>query len=170
MPNPPRPKHKTYDTRFDRFRAREGLSVLQWASAVGMNRTQLNDYRSGAAHPHAHTLAALVRAASRILGRAVKASELYDLGEGEQVAVRRQEFRAHRSVQKKFNSPLDRLLRRLDVPLTPLAAKAGVSRQAIRHLRMGTRDPVVPTIRALVGALRRMGYDVRASDIFDVGE
>ena len=161
---------KHYETRLDRFRVRENIGIRQWAEQAGMSRTQLNRYRSDAAQPRSNTVADLVRSASAIVGRDVAASELYDLGEDEPVRRRDAQARTNRIVQKTYRPRFDELLRRLGVPLKRLATESGLSRQAIRRFRSDATYPVVPTVRAIVTALRRMGYRVTPSDVIDVGE
>lgn len=163
---------KTYDTRMDRFRARENISIRQWAEAAGVARTQFNKYRSGKMTPGVLIFAALVRSASRIVARPVRASELYDLGEDEPVAPAPRECGRlqHSFVAKHYNTRLDRLIRRLGVRPAALAREGGISRQALRRLRMRSGVSVVSTVRVIVSALRRMGHPVKASNIVDTGE
>lgn len=103
---------RDYDTLLDRFRRKEGIPLLLWAEEAGMNRTQLGKYRSGKLEPSAVTLSDLVRAAKRIIGCPVKASDLYDLGEDEPLNVTNPYpwGRPQSSVRQSFNTRLDRCL------------------------------------------------------------
>lgn len=162
--HPPR----DYETRIDQFRSRAAIGRVEWAVAADVGRAQLNKYRAGIAEPRAPALAQLVGAASRILGRRVAASELFDLGEDEPLGDRA-ERKAHIRGGFKYDSRLDRLLRRIGIESAELARKAGVWRIQIVSVRGGVA-PRVRTIRRIVVALRRMGYDVKARDVADVGE
>lgn len=134
-----------------------------------MARTQLGDYRAGRKEPRINALADLVSSASRLLGRRVKASELYDLGEDTPVATPRHR-RRRRYVPKTYATRFDRLLVRLDVPQNSLARESGISRQGLRRFRMNRTNPLVSSIRRIVIALRRMGHPVKASDVAPIGE
>jgi len=160
---------RAYENRLDQFRVREGIDIGRWASEAGLRRTQLNKYRSEFDQPGAKVLAKLVRSASRILGRRVEASELYDLGETEPLGQQRQ-FRWSSECKKVFDSRLDQLLRRIGLPPSTLARKAAMSTNTLLRLRALHATPMVSTVRQFVVALRRMGFDVRAPDIIDVGE
>ena len=158
-----------YDARLDQFRVREGIDIGRWASEADLLRTQLNKYRSAFAEPNVEVLAKLVRAASRILQRHVKASELYDLGEAEPLGQQRQ-FRGNPECRKAFGSRLDEFLRRIEFPSSALAREAATSKNTLLQFRARRSSPRVSTVRQIVVALRRMGYDVTPSDIIDVGE
>jgi hypothetical protein len=164
-------EHK-YDTRLDRFRVREGIGITQWSDEAGLRRTTLNRYRSASEEPTAVYLANLVQSASRILGRPVKASELYDLGEAEPLGKknRQREYRANAGSRKFYKSRLDVLLRRIGLPPSAFAREANISAHTLLRIRAQQVSPMVSTLRMLVVALRQMGYDVTVSDIVDVGE
>lgn len=164
------PVVRIYDTRLDRFRIREGIGIQDWARAAGLRRTRFNRYRTGQASPGVRILPALVRSATSLAGRPVSAYELFDLGEEVVVAPRPRGRAKGAHFVKDYGTPFDRLLHRLDVPLTQLATEAGISRKTLRTLRMKSGISVLSTIRDLVGALRRMGYPVKASDLIDTGE
>ena len=159
---------RDYDTRIDQFRTREGIGRAEWAIAADISRSQLTKYRAGIAEPRAGHLARLVSAAARILGRAVRASELYDLGEDEPLGHKTHDKpRAQNGVH--YDSRLDSLMTRLGVGPAALAQAAQTSRMQIHSTRRGV-PPLVSTIRRIVIAFRHMGYDVKASEIVDVGE
>ena len=167
---PPTGIAKEYDTRLDRFRVREGIGIKEWAAEAGLRRTTLNRYRSGDEEPTSDYLANLVRSASRILQRSVRASELYDLGETEPLGRKVLEYRSSRGSRRLFESRLDILLRRVGLPPSALARNANMSEHTLLRIRSARSKPMVSSIRDLVLTLRRMGYDVKASDIVDVGE
>jgi DNA-binding phage protein len=162
----------SYGTRLDRFRVRERIDLEQWAEKAGMRRTQLGKYRSGRGEPRADALARLVRAAAVLLYRPVKASELYDLGEDEAIAAEIHRFpqTGQEKIRRVYDSKIDAYLRRIDAAPASVARAAGMSRQSLLNLRSEAALPMCSTIRALVIALRRRGYAVTASDLFDVGE
>lgn len=163
------PNRKVYNTRLDRFRMREHLDLSQWKDEAAIARGQLGRYRTGAAEPRSDVLARLVRSAGKLLNRRIPASDLYDLGEDEPLGVPRK-TRGDSRVRKPYPTRFDRLLRRQHIVGAQLAVEAGISRQNIRKLRAGLEKPRVRTIAGLVRALRRMGLDVAAGDLFDVGE
>lgn len=168
----PTGREQRYDTRLDRFRVREGIGIKQWADQAGLRRTTLNRYRSASEEPTADYLAKLVRSASRILRRPVKASEIYDLGEGEPLGKNdlRRDYRTNEGSRKFYRSQLDTLLRRIGLPPSAFAREANISAHTLLRIRSQQASPMVSTLRALVVAMRRMGHDVTASDIADVGD
>lgn len=163
---------RDYATRLDQFRVREALPLARWASEAGIERTRLGKYRAGTAEPHVEALARLVRAASRILGRPVRASELCDLGEDEPLGAQNRQRTTHGNdeYRSRYDTPFDEWLHRNGVRPNALARARGVSRQSLRYIRMGKDVPRLPTLRRIIIALRRRGHDVRAADWFDVGE
>ena len=163
---------RNYDTSLDRFRVRERLDIQQWAQVAEMRRTTLNRYRAGESEPNVRQFARLLCAASRILGRAVFASELYDFGENVPVVPHRprRRYNASSRSRKAFNSRLDRLLRKFGLMPTALALDAGISTHGLLRIRAEEDTPMISTIRHIVQAFRGLGYDVRASDIIDLGE
>ena len=169
---PPWFERRDYDTRIDRFRARESISILGWASAAGMKRAQFNKYRSGS-EPRTDVAARLVRAASRILDRPVRASELFDVGEEVPVAERdltAPSFLRNDLMRKDYPSRIDALIRLLGIPPNAFAQKIGMSRRQLTRLRRNESSALLGTVRHMVETLRSKGYDVTASDIADVGE
>jgi len=169
---PPWFERRDYDTRIDRFRAKEGISILKWATEAGMKRSQFNKYRTGA-EARTDLVARLVRAATRILGRPVRASELFDLGEEIPVAERAASapsFLRNDLMRKDYPSRIDALLRLLGIPPNAFARQIGMSRRQLTRLRRDESFPFVGTVRHMVEVLRCSGYDVTASDIADVGE
>lgn len=126
-------------------------------------------YRAGLSEPQVNTLARLVLAARRIAGKRVKASDFYDLGESEPLNRRPVRYFERRKIED-VNTRLEATLLREHVRPTDLANKAGLSRQALRRLRRGQAIMTVSTLAQIVRAFRRMGRDVKASDIADVGD
>lgn len=160
-----------YDTRIDRFRRREGLTVESWAAAAAMERNTLYRLRTGKHEPRASTLAQLVRAASELLQRNVKASEICDLGEDVPVPAARISLSARTQTRvRRQHTRFDGFLAAHDIAPNRLAGVTGLSRQTLLKLRCGLIDPSVRTIAALVRTLREFGYRVMASDIIDVGD
>lgn len=164
-------KPKTYMTRIDQFRVRENLDLRDWARTAGIHRTQLNRYRSDVAAASVSSLVKLVRAASQLLGRHVKASEIMDLGDDEPVAADVERVNITDAFDSTTHpSRLDRLMHRLEVPPVHLARRANVSIPTLRKFRAEISSPTVTTLRKLVVAFRRLGHDVSARDIVDIGE
>ena len=159
---------RDYDTRLDQFRKRAGIGRGEWAIAAEISRSQLTKYRAGLGEPRAGHLARLVSSAGRILGRAVNASELFDLGEDEPLGKKRRPKPA-KLTAADYDTRLDKLMRRLGVRPAALAKATGTSRMQIYCVRRGG-NPLVSTVRSIVIAIRRMGHDVRARDVIDLGE
>lgn len=70
-----------FDTRFDRFLLAAGVNLDNFAAALGMSRVNLIRIRAGRQSPRQDTIARIVLALRRTLGRAVAASDLFYLGE-----------------------------------------------------------------------------------------
>jgi transcriptional regulator with XRE-family HTH domain len=73
----------TYDTRFDRFLRAEDVDLDALAEAIRITRQNLNRIRAGRAKPRQETIARIVLALRRLLGRPVAASDLFYLGEAQ---------------------------------------------------------------------------------------
>lgn len=71
-----------HDTRFDQFLYREGVNLDALAEALHMTRQNLAKLRQGR-KPRQDTIARIVLALRCLLGRPVKASELFYLGEAQ---------------------------------------------------------------------------------------
>jgi hypothetical protein len=158
-------------TRIEAFRLRNSLELDRWLSEADVSPSAFNRFRLGG-DMNVDTLARLVRAASKVLDRTVKASELADVGEDEapsrQMDIARVRPAPHRAT---YETASDRALLRLGVPLTLLAKEARVTRPTLRKLRQGHGTLRVHTLAAIVRALRRLtGQTIMAGDICDVGE
>jgi len=137
-----------------------------------MKRAQLNKYRSGT-EPRTDVAARLVRAASGMLGRPVKVSELFDVGEDVPVGARADDapaFPRNDLRRKHYASRIDAFIRLLDIPPNAFAQKIGMSRRQLARLRSGESLAFVGTVRRMVAMLREKGYEVIGSDIADFGE
>ncbi|HEX6161123.1 MAG TPA: hypothetical protein VF111_13205 [Thermoanaerobaculia bacterium] len=159
-----------YDTRFDRFRVREKLDPEEWAHASGMSRTQLNKYRSDQQSPRITTLARIVRAASALLRRPVRVSELMDVGEEEPLGDGTAFRDKLRKGGRAFGTRLDELIRKHGIRPLRLAQEAGLNRQLLLRHRINPSMMRASTLAKIVRAFRRNGIDVRAADVADVGE
>lgn len=115
------------------------------------------------------TLARILCAASRLLKRPVRASELYDLSE--EVAVpdtaRPATPIASKQTRRKYDSALDRLLLEHGILPARLARRARLTRQTLRRIRANLQLPSVSTVSAIIGALRGLGVNVKARDLWD---
>lgn len=162
---------RVYETRFDNFRAKEGLRVYLWAREAGMKRTMLTKFRIGEGNPRSTTVIRLVAAAERLLGRAVRASELFDFGEDEPVGAE-QVFRrpALSSRGRLVHSRLGMTLRRIGISSRELSKISGVTKTSIRRICLDSAAPRNSVVRLIVISLRRAGYAVRPGDITDVGD
>lgn len=164
---------KSYDTRIDELRRRYRIPLSLWAAEAGIRRALLCRYRADVDVPMIYTLAKLVRAARAITGKPIQAKELYDLGEDEPVNIadpypRREVPRGN--VRRSYDTRLDRCLIAEGVLPSHLARESGITRPTILKKRTGAESQKVSVLAALVRAMRRMGRDVRASDLADVGE
>lgn len=166
---------RVFPTRFDRFRAEAGIDLRRWYEALQMARPSFTRIRAGS-DVSLETLARLVRAATALTGRAVKASELYDLGEdaplGSPAPARPQRGGSDPLNNRAFyDTPLDRLLVCEGLRPSRVAAEARISRHGFQRIRAGLEVPRVSTLRALVAALRALtGNPVHAKDLYDLGE
>jgi hypothetical protein len=160
---------RTYDTRIDRLRARLGIAPSAWADATRKPRGQLLRYRSNQAEPRCSVLADLVRGTRKLTQEPLRASDFYDLGEAEPLGSVQPTQRGWRR-SRKFDTRFDRLLRTHSIIPSILATETGLSRRLIGLLQAGKLDPKVSTLAKLVRALRRMGADVCANDVVDIGD
>ena len=162
-----------YPTRLDGFRVEHAINHRQWAAEAGLSRTHFDRIRRGEGVT-LETLARVVRAASRLLNRPVRASELVDLGEEEPVAMadRRRTARRRKSkrIRHVFDSPLDRLLVEHDIEPALLARQARLASLTLRRIRAERQSLSTSTAALIIRALRDLGLDVKARDLWDVGE
>lgn len=143
---------------------------MRWHEEAELSRSAFNKIRRSG-EMNVDTLARLVRAATRLLGRQVAASEVADVGEDEPVTgAAAPRVRRHRK-RKTYDTPADRVLCRLGVMPTELAAAARVTRPTIHKLRRGKGTLRVSNLASIVRALRQLSHvAVRAADLCDVGE
>ncbi|MDP9192358.1 MAG: hypothetical protein M3P06_11725 [Acidobacteriota bacterium] len=160
---------KKYETRMDQRRAKYGIALLQWSVEAGIDRKVISRYRAGLDEPKERNLAKLVRAARKITGKQIRASEFFDLGEDEPLGTRRERQYASPG-RKAFKTRFDQCLLREDVSPVDLARECGLSRQQVFKTRSGAASFSRPGLEKIVRGMRRLGRDVRASDIVDVGE
>jgi hypothetical protein len=162
-----------YDSRLDRFMREKttSVSINEWARQTGLRRTAFNKQRLPTANPRGNTVAKLVRAATRILGRRVMATELFDVGEDTAVG-RVQAFDGDRRGrwQREFDSRLGGTLARIGIGPAELQHISGVTKTSISRICNNRVSPRISIVRSLVAALRRAGYEVRARDVADVGD
>lgn len=163
-----------YRTKLDEFLRQHGIRASEWALEAGIPVRQLTRYRSGRGTPSTGTLAILVRAAQKITGQRIRAQDLLDVGDEEPLnrAMDEEELPPPTN-GKRLQTRINRCMTREGVRPARRAREAGVSRQNLLRLRTDTargRGMSVGVLRALVSAMRRMGRDVRASDVIDVGE
>lgn len=166
MPQPPR---LTSRTRLEQFRVREKLNARQWAVESGIYGAQFHRYLSGTAEPMLPRLSRIVEAARTLTGRSVAASELFDLGEDEAVNTLSPApfLKPTPTTRSLYDTRLDQLLVRLGIRPAMLARTSRLPRQTIGRLRAARMTPTVGMVATLVRALRKLGRDVRATDLFD---
>jgi hypothetical protein len=93
------------------------------------------------------------------------------LGEDEPVNTTHPYPRVRRKAYSKtYSRRFERCLVREEIPPGRLAYEAGVSRQGLVRKRADSEAATVIYIAKIVRAMRRLGRDVRAADLFDVGE
>jgi predicted transcriptional regulator len=161
-------------TRIERFRIRNRIAPTDWAAKAGVSRQTLRHVLGGN-DPLVATTRALVRAASEILGRAVGARELFDVGEDTPppaVPVPHNTVSdVHRKTLKRYPTRLDRVLRGERIIPSEFARQAGIVRQTLLRFRTGQEEPCLSTLANMVAALRRMtGKRYLARHLYDVGE
>jgi predicted transcriptional regulator len=161
-----------YTTKLEKFRRQHGIRASEWAHEAGIPVRQLTRYRSGRGMPRTDTLAILVRAARKITGQGIRAQDLVDVGDEEPLNPSRDgDDGSLLTNGERDQTRINRCMTREGVRPARLAREAGVSRQNLLRLRTDTgRGMSVTVLRALVTAMRRMGKDVRASDVADLGE
>jgi hypothetical protein len=160
---------RTYATRIDRCRRKYDIQLAQWAVEAGIDRKVITRYRAGLDEPTERNLAKLVRAARRITGQRISAGEFFDLGEDEPLRTRHESQYASPG-RRIFGTRFDRCLVREGVLPIDLARASRLSRQSVFKKRKGTEAFSRPILAKLVRGMRRLGRDVRASDLVDVGE
>jgi DNA-binding Xre family transcriptional regulator len=155
-------------TPLERFRIVNESKLLLWPEEAGISRSRFNKIRLSG-EMNVETLARLVCAASTLLGRPVRASEIADLGEDEPVAELRRQYRNRK--RKTYDTRADRLLNALGISSALLATTARLTRPTVHKLRRGKGTLRVSNLAAIVRALRQLtGVPVRAADLCDVGE
>jgi predicted transcriptional regulator len=161
-------------TRLERFRIRNRINPGTWSNEAEISRQSLERIRRGN-DTRISTIRALVRAASKILSRPVRVSEMFDVGEdtpaSEIVIVRRVVSAAHRKTLRQFSTRIDRILRGEDIMANDFAAHVGVGRQSLLRFRSGMDEPSLYTLANMVRVLRLMtAKPYMASHLYDVGE
>jgi transcriptional regulator with XRE-family HTH domain len=162
------------ESRLERFRLAHGIERRELINRAGISRVTYHDLRKGN-DTHLSTIRAVVRAASAILGRPVKATELFDLGastpSGTITLPRKVVPLRQRGSLKRFETTLDRILRREQILHSDFAAHVGVSRQTLLRYRSGQLEPSLVTLVRMVETLRGMtGKPYQAKHLYDVGE
>ena len=153
----------------DQCRVKYGLALLQWSVETGIDRRVITRYRAGLDEPTERNLAKLIRAARKITGKQLRAGEFFDLGEDEPLGPRRERQYASPG-RKAYMTRFDEYLLREDVSPVDLARECGLSRQQVFKTRSGAAAFSRPGLEKVVRGMRRLGRDVRASDLVDVGE
>ena len=74
---------KIYDTPLDRLLVNEGLKPALVARKAGITRHAFRHLRAGEEMPRVSTVAAVVGALRRLTGKAIRAADLWDVGESE---------------------------------------------------------------------------------------
>lgn len=168
------PRSAVGESRLERFRLAHGIERRELIARAGISRGTYHDLRKGN-DTHLSTIRAVVRAAAALLGRPVKATDLFDLGSGTPsgtVTIPRKVVPLRqRGSLKKFATTLDRVLRREQILHNDFAAHIGVSRQTLLRYRSGQLEPSLVTLARMVETLRGMtGRPYKAKHLYDVGE
>lgn len=157
----------------ERFRVANGLVSAKWARKSALYRKTFNNALKGR-DVYVDTIRAIVRAASDLLQRPVRANEVFDVGEDtppEMTIPRRVIAESKRRSLKRFPSRLDRILRGEGIAPSDFAYHAGLTRQGLLRFRVGAEEPSLSTLASIVRALRQMtGKAYRATHLYDVGE
>lgn len=163
----------TYNTRLERFRRAHGLSTTEWARTAGLSRKALTCARAGV-DVYLRTVRAIVRAASELLKRPVKARELFDLGETTRaIAVIPRKVGADfvRAACKRYPTNLDRILRGENIVPSDFGVHVGIARQTMLKYRRGKKEPSLFILARMIRTLRQMtGKPYKAKHLYDVGE
>ena len=164
----------TQGTRLERFRVHHRIRPLVWSSAAGITRQSFDRVRQGN-DTHLSTIRAIVRAASQLVGRPVRASELFEIGDdtpSSEALITRQVVRdAHRKMLKRYSTRLDRILRGENIMPNDFARRVGIDRHSLRRYRADEGEPSLLTLAGIVRVLRLMtGKPYVASHLYDVGE
>jgi hypothetical protein len=165
-------RYTNYDTPVDTFRQRNRLDPALWAQKAGVSRGQMQRYRTGG-ELTTTTLARLLRVAEEMLDRAVLATEIVgDLGESEPVAsppLPPPPYAARdRDRVNRYNTRLDNVFAFTGWPVDAFVRHVPTSRAQFRLLRIG-QGMSMTTLRNLVIAFRRLGFNVVASDLAEIG-
>jgi predicted transcriptional regulator len=161
-------------TRLERFRTTHGIRPTLWAREAAITRQSLGRIRHGT-DTHLSTIRAILQSASKILGRPVRVSEVFDVGEdtpgSEIVIVRIATSAAQRKTLKHYSTRLDRILRGENITPNDFARHVGIGRQSLLRLRSGIDEPSLYTLSNMVRVLRLMtGKPYTAGHLYDVGE
>lgn len=169
----PGPEFRVYPTRFDTFRAREGINVRQWELESSATPDEMLAWRKGG-DIETGKLAKVVRAARRITGKPVRASDLFDLGETTSVPPSPPpEFKPVRPLRfsrKSYDTRADRLFRTAGISTEYLHLKSRVSRPTIKKVRraLPVRASVIRKINIVL--IETLCRPVRAQEFCDVGD
>jgi predicted transcriptional regulator len=167
---------KTYRTRIDQFRVREGIDVARWFTEAGITRSFFHRIRSG--HDFSiDTLLRLVRSARRITGKDVRASDLADIGEDALPAATGAVRTRRPPRPPRYDTALERWIASRGLTPAEIAREARISSPTLLKMRQGriTKNGAVvigtSTLAAVVRALRSLtGEAVRAADISGIEE
>jgi hypothetical protein len=163
-------------SRFEQFRVANRVEPRAWYRKAGMSRAAFRVVRRGS-DPYVSTVRRLIIAGSQLVGREVRAHELWDVGEDEPlpsadalpprpaVSVRQ------RVSLKQYDTPLDRILRAEGLYPFFFAQQTALARQSLQRLRSAKAEPCMSTVGQIVRTLRRLtGKPYGAAHVFDVGE
>ena len=164
----------TQVTRLERFLVKNGIRSATWAANAGITRPTFVHVRDGN-DPHLATVRSLVRAASEILGRRVRVSEIFDVGEGTSVpstpVERKTATDAQQKTLRRYETRLDGILRSERIMPNEFAGHVGIVRQSLLRFRSGSAEPCLSTLAGMVISLRSMtGKPYLASHLYDIGE
>jgi transcriptional regulator with XRE-family HTH domain len=73
-------------TRLQLFIKEHGISLVELNAAIPMHRSQLTRYRLGKSFPTERVIARIVRAVRTLTGQPIKANQLFNLGDDDDLS------------------------------------------------------------------------------------
>ena len=162
-------------TRLQVFMDALGITPLPLASESGVSRQALLRIRLGLEEPRVGTVAAIVRACRRLSGKAVRAADLFDLGEpGTDPHLLLGVTEARKSLPLPLAEGETRLAALMTAHNLYPAQVATASRLSINRVSSymnGIDDARLRNVRKLRAGLSLLvGRPVKANEVFDLGE
>jgi predicted transcriptional regulator len=165
---------RPHKTKLDEFRRTYHPDLVDWYRATGLTPPTFYRIRAGLSDPRVSTARLIVIAARQLTGRRVIAQAIFDLGEDtptKNVITPKSVPSSLRTSAKKYDTRLDRILRRERIAMNDFAGHVGIVRQTLLRLRTGQDEPCVTTLASIIRTLRQMtGKPYLARHLYDLGE